>query len=98
MAVLHSFVAVARLGAEREGQGSGVLRGASRVARTVSRGGGCWAARCRDKTFYERPSRKSLDTHRYPIEVAGHASDGGLMRVLDRRRNIRVVGSCPRAY
>lgn len=49
-------------------------------------------------TIYERPSRKSLDTHRYLIEVAGHASDGGLMRLLDRRYNMRVVGSYPRAY
>ena len=49
-------------------------------------------------TIYERPSRKSLDTHRYLVEVAGHASEGGLMRLLDRCRDMRVVGSYPRAY
>ena len=49
-------------------------------------------------TIYERPSRMSLDTHRYLIEVAGHASDAGVMHLLDRRRDVRVVGSYPRAY
>lgn len=49
-------------------------------------------------TIYERPSRKSLDTHRYLIEVAGHASEGGLMRLLDWRSDVRVLGSYPRAY
>jgi chorismate mutase/prephenate dehydratase len=49
-------------------------------------------------TMYQRPSRMSLDTHRYLIEVAGHASEGGLMRLLERRRGMRVLGSYPRAY
>ena len=49
-------------------------------------------------TIYERPSRKSLDTHRYLVEVAGHASDGGLMWLLDQGRDMRVLGSYPRAY
>ena len=49
-------------------------------------------------TIYERPSRKSLDTHRYLIEVVGHASESRLMRVLDRRSDVRVMGSYPRAY
>jgi chorismate mutase / prephenate dehydratase len=49
-------------------------------------------------TIYERPSRKSLDTHRYLIEVAGHASKAGLMQLLDRYRNMRLMGSYPRAY
>jgi len=49
-------------------------------------------------TIYERPSRKSLDTHRYLIEVAGHASAAGLIRLLHRRRDVRVLGSYPRAY
>ena len=49
-------------------------------------------------TIYERPSRKSLDTHRYLIEVVGHASESRLMRLLDRRSDVRVMGSYPRAY
>ena len=49
-------------------------------------------------TIYERPSRKSLDTHRYLIEVAGHASENELVRLLDGRSNVRVLGSYPRAY
>jgi chorismate mutase/prephenate dehydratase len=49
-------------------------------------------------TIYERPSRKSLDTHRYLIEVAGHASDDALKRLLDRDSRVRVMGSYPRAY
>lgn len=49
-------------------------------------------------TIYERPSRKSLDTHRYLIEVAGHARETRLMRLLDGRDNVRVLGSYPRAY
>jgi chorismate mutase/prephenate dehydratase len=49
-------------------------------------------------TIYERPSRESLDTHRYLIEVAGHARDAGLMRLLEQRSNVRLLGSYPRAY
>jgi chorismate mutase / prephenate dehydratase len=49
-------------------------------------------------TIYERPSGRSLDTHRYLIEVAGHAGEGGLMRLLGRHREMRVLGSYPRAY
>jgi len=40
-------------------------------------------------TIYERPSRKSLDTHRYLIEVVGHASESRLMRLLDRASCVR---------
>jgi prephenate dehydratase len=49
-------------------------------------------------TIYERPSRKTLDTHRYLIEVAGHAREGRLAGVLERLRNVRVLGSHRRAY
>jgi prephenate dehydratase len=49
-------------------------------------------------TIYERPSRKSLDTHSYLIEVVGHVSESRLMRLLDRRSDVRVMGSYPRAY
>ena len=49
-------------------------------------------------TIYERPSRRSLDTHRYLIEVAGHAGEDALMRLLERRRDMRVLGSYRRGY
>jgi prephenate dehydratase len=49
-------------------------------------------------TIYGRPSRKSLDTHRYLIEVVGHVGESRLMRLLDRRTDVRVMGSYPRAY
>jgi len=49
-------------------------------------------------TIYERPSGRSLDTHRYLIEAAGHAGEPRLRRLLDRHRDMRVLGSYPRAY
>jgi chorismate mutase/prephenate dehydratase len=49
-------------------------------------------------TIYERPSRKTLDTHRYLIEVAGHSREGGLAALLERHRSVRVLGSYSRAY
>ncbi len=49
-------------------------------------------------TIYERPSRQTLDAHRYLIEIAGHAREGGLPALLDRHRAVRVLGSYPRAY
>jgi len=49
-------------------------------------------------TIYERPSRRSLNTHRYLIEAAGHAGEGALMRLLTGRGDLRVLGSYPRAY
>ncbi|WP_269759156.1 prephenate dehydratase domain-containing protein [Variovorax sp. E3] len=47
-------------------------------------------------TIYERPSRKTLDTHRYLIEVAGHARQGALAAFLDAHRELRVLGAYPR--
>lgn len=47
-------------------------------------------------TVYERPSKKTLDTHRYLIEVVGHAREGALAAFLQRRPDIRVLGAYPR--
>ncbi|MDP9606532.1 UNVERIFIED_ORG: chorismate mutase/prephenate dehydratase [Variovorax paradoxus] len=47
-------------------------------------------------TIYERPSKKSLDTHRYLVEVAGHAKQGALEVFLEAHRELRVLGSYPR--
>jgi prephenate dehydratase len=49
-------------------------------------------------TIYERPSRQTLDTHRYLIEVAGHVREDGLAALLTRRRAVRVLGSYSRRY
>ena len=48
-------------------------------------------------TIYERPSKKTLDTHRYLIEVQGHAKVGPLAKLLKARPDIRVLGSYPQA-
>lgn len=47
-------------------------------------------------TIYERPSGKTLDTHRYLVEVAGHARQEPLASVLAAQPSIRVLGSYPR--
>ncbi|WP_423837680.1 prephenate dehydratase [Variovorax terrae] len=47
-------------------------------------------------TVYERPSKKTLDTHRYLIEVAGHAKQGKLLQFLQAHGDIRILGSYPR--
>lgn len=47
-------------------------------------------------TIYERPSKRTLDTHRYLVEVAGHAQDDGLAGFLKQHRDMRVLGSYPR--
>ncbi|WP_436627465.1 prephenate dehydratase [Bordetella trematum] len=47
-------------------------------------------------TIYERPSKKTLDTHRYLIEVAGHAKQEPLASVLQDSPDFRVLGSYPR--
>lgn len=47
-------------------------------------------------TVYERPGRKTLDTHRYVIEVAGHARQEPLASVLAAQPGMRVLGSYPR--
>jgi len=47
-------------------------------------------------TIYERPSKRTLDTHRYLVEVAGHARQGALADFLEQHREMRVLGSYPR--
>ena len=47
-------------------------------------------------TIYERPSKVTLDTHRYLIDVAGHAKDERLAGVLRQHADFRVLGSYPR--
>jgi chorismate mutase/prephenate dehydratase len=47
-------------------------------------------------TVYERPSKQSIDTHRYLIEVAGHAKEGRLAEFLPKSPAFRVLGSYPR--
>ncbi|WP_432711321.1 prephenate dehydratase [Paraburkholderia acidicola] len=49
-------------------------------------------------TIYERPSKKTLDTHRYLIEVAGHAHERALKTYLPEHKDIRVLGSYARRY
>lgn len=49
-------------------------------------------------TIYERPSKQSLDSHRYLIEVAGHAKDDKLAKLLAAHNELRVLGSYPRKY
>ncbi|WP_281718824.1 prephenate dehydratase [Pandoraea apista] len=48
--------------------------------------------------IYERPSKKTLDTHKYVIEVEGHAKIGALAEFLAEHQEIRVLGSYPRKY
>lgn len=47
-------------------------------------------------TIYERPSKMTLDSHRYLIEVAGHARQGALPAFLDAHPALRVLGAYPR--
>ncbi|XPG55295.1 prephenate dehydratase domain-containing protein (plasmid) [Variovorax sp. 375MFSha3.1] len=54
------------------------------------------AAGVRILTIYERPSKKTLDTHRYLVEVEGHAKQGALAAFLEEHRELRVLGSYPR--
>ncbi|KXU96456.1 dehydratase [Caballeronia megalochromosomata] len=48
--------------------------------------------------IYERPSKKTLDTHRYLFEVEGHATDNILSGLLRRNPTFRVLGSYARKY
>lgn len=48
--------------------------------------------------IYERPNLKTLDGHRYVIEVEGHAEVGSLKVYLHDHRNVRLLGSYPRQY
>ncbi|MEZ2720710.1 prephenate dehydratase [Paenalcaligenes hominis] len=47
-------------------------------------------------TIYERPDLKTIDGHRYLIEVEGHAQVGALKSYLDTNKEIRVLGSYPK--
>lgn len=47
-------------------------------------------------TIYERPSKKTLDTHRYLVEVAGHAREGALAAFLGAHKEMRVLGAYAR--
>ncbi|CAM4117700.1 prephenate dehydratase domain-containing protein [Achromobacter mucicolens] len=47
-------------------------------------------------TIYERPSKKTLDTHRYLVEVAGHAAQEPLAGLLKAHPEFRLLGSYPR--
>lgn len=47
-------------------------------------------------TIYERPSKATLDTHHYLVEVAGHARQGALPGLLKQHAEIRLLGSYPR--
>ncbi|MFY2941409.1 hypothetical protein [Achromobacter xylosoxidans] len=42
-------------------------------------------------TIYERPSKKTLDTHHYVIEVAGHARQEPPASVLAAHPGIRLL-------
>lgn len=53
-------------------------------------------AKVRVLTIYERPSKKSLDTHRYLVEVAGHAKEEPLTAFLRANPAIRLLGSYAR--
>jgi chorismate mutase/prephenate dehydratase len=48
--------------------------------------------------IYERPSRKSLDTHRYLLEIKGHINDHNLATFAASCKDIRVLGSYRRRY
>ncbi|NIF30311.1 prephenate dehydratase [Pantoea sp. Tr-811] len=47
-------------------------------------------------TIYERPDRKSLDGHRYVIEVIGHLQDAKLSDLLAANPRLKPLGSYPR--
>lgn len=48
--------------------------------------------------IYERPGRKSLDGHRYVIDIVGHASQPAIAGLLAQHREFRLLGSYPRRY
>ncbi|WP_252091029.1 prephenate dehydratase domain-containing protein [Pseudomonas sp. MWU13-3659] len=48
--------------------------------------------------IYERPNLKTLDGHKYVIDVVGHAEVGQLKAYLHDHRNVRLLGSYPRRY
>lgn len=48
--------------------------------------------------IYERPDLKTLDGHRYIIEVEGHAQVGVVKAYLATHAKVRLLGSYPRKY
>jgi len=48
--------------------------------------------------LYERPGKKSLDGHRYVVDVVGHASQPKIVRLLAGHSEFRLLGSYPRRY
>lgn len=49
-------------------------------------------------TIYEWPSRKTLDTHSYVLELTGHAMQEPLKSFLQAHPQFKVLGSFPRKY
>ncbi|MFP3550798.1 prephenate dehydratase domain-containing protein [Paraburkholderia sp. SIMBA_049] len=56
------------------------------------------AAKLEILAIYERPSKRTLDSHCYLIEVAGHAQVGGLREFFRENAQVRVLGSYARKY
>lgn len=48
--------------------------------------------------IYERPGKRSLDGHRYVVDVVGHASQPEIARLLVAHGEFRLLGSYPRRY
>lgn len=49
-------------------------------------------------TIYERPSKKTLDSHAYVVELTGHATQEPLKGFLRRHPEFKLLGSYPRKY
>ncbi|WP_233857957.1 prephenate dehydratase [Paraburkholderia sp. HD33-4] len=56
------------------------------------------AAKLKILAIYERPSKRTLDTHLYLIEVAGHSKVGALQQFVQANAQVRVLGSYARKY
>ncbi|MDH6164910.1 chorismate mutase/prephenate dehydratase [Variovorax boronicumulans] len=48
--------------------------------------------------IYERPGKKSLDGHRYVVDIVGHASQPEIAKLLADHAEFRLLGSYPRRY
>lgn len=48
--------------------------------------------------LYERPGKRSLDGHRYVVDVVGHASQPEIAKLLVDHAEFRLLGSYPRRY
>ncbi|WMY07287.1 prephenate dehydratase [Paraburkholderia phenoliruptrix] len=59
---------------------------------------GMSAAQLEILAIYERPSKRTLDSHRYLIEVCGHAEVGALKEFLRQSPQVRTLGSYARQY